>query len=152
MERYRRSLGSEDNCLTAKHIPKSRVYGRPYTVVKVQWISSASGPHSHWPADSSLLKVLDYDGPVPKKRRPYGRDPPGGPNPNGAGVFCPAACFILRNFWALTVYSRLYPCCERRKSREARALFCQKFEVDRSVLKTILLLQLSSLAFEGVWK
>ena len=97
--------------------------------------------------------LVDYEDPSAKKGRPHGRDPPGGPNRNSVGVFCPTACFILRSFWALTVYSsRKEACCERRKSREARALFCQKFEVDRSVLKAIPLLQLSSLAFEGVWK
>ena len=67
--------------------------------------------------------LVDYGDPSAKKGRPHGRDPPGGPNRNGAGVFCPAACFILRNFWALTVYSRLYPCCERRKSREPAHYF-----------------------------
>ena len=130
---------------------KAGCTGSPYTVVQVHWESnSASGSHSRWPADSPLLRyrttrILYLKG-ASLRARPTRRT-----QPQRRWSVLSGSLFYFAQLLGNRSVLKAIPLLRQEEEKRARALFCQKFEVDRSVLKAIPLLQPSSLAFEGVW-
>ena len=110
------------------------------TVVKVQWIRSASGPHSHWPADSPLLWCWTTTIQHLKRGVLTGETHQADPTATALEcsvrqpvLFCATfghsqctqgytlavrggraekpAHYFARSLKMIAVYSRLYPCC-----------------------------------------